>query len=173
MRIHADSIAAFPRPRVYAAYRDELPALVPYLSNVKSIEVASRSETPGHVRLVNVWTARGEIPKAAQKALSPDMLRWKDHAEWDDAAWRCAWRIEPFVYADALACRGVTEFEEVPGGTRVLIRGELTLDLARVKGIPAFLAGTVRPLVERIFVAAIEPNLAGVVKGLEQFLARR
>jgi hypothetical protein len=47
MKLEADARIAFPREVVYSTYRDRLPALVPYLPNIKGITVQKRGGSGG------------------------------------------------------------------------------------------------------------------------------
>ena len=46
MKLSAESVLPFPREVVYRAYRDRLVELVPFLPNVRAIEVQSRKDEP-------------------------------------------------------------------------------------------------------------------------------
>lgn len=172
MKLEADATLPFPRERVFAAYRDELPELVVHLPNVTRIEVREREETPEGVRLVNVWHGGGEIPAAARAFLDESMLSWTDHALWDRREWTCSWRIEPSAFREALTCAGKNRFLEVAGGTRLEIRGEIRVDAAKVRGVPRLLAGRVGDTVAEFLAKRIQPNLAGVTVALRRHLER-
>src|SRR5258708_23832907 len=95
MELHADARIPFPRDTVFAAYRDDMVKLLPYLSNVRSIEVKSRKENGPIVELVNEWRAGGEIPAAPRAILSESMLASTDYATWDSASPHWEWRNAP------------------------------------------------------------------------------
>ena len=59
MQLRADAKLPFPRPQVFAAYRDKLVDLLPYLPNVRKIDVKSRDENGKTVKLLNVWHGGG------------------------------------------------------------------------------------------------------------------
>ena len=172
MRIDVDSRIPFPRAVVFSAYRDHLPDLVPYLPNMKSIEVLERKEDNGKITLKNLWTAKTEIPKAAQAFIKPEMLTWFDHATWDNATFTNVWRTEMRAMTEVVDCRGGNSFEEAgPDATILRLRGELTLHLNKVPGVPRLLAGSIGPMVEKFIVALLKPNLEETSKGLEKYLA--
>ncbi len=173
MELSADATLPFPRPMVFAAYRDDLTKLLQYLPNVRDIEVKSRREDGHHVELVNLWHGGGEIPAAARAVLSEAMLSWTDYASWDASKWTCEWRTETHSFTEAVDCRGVNQFIEVDGGTRIEIRGNLRIDAKKVKGVPGFLAGKVASAVESFLAAKIRPNLVEVTEGLRKYLAAR
>ena len=55
MDLSADARLSFPRPVVFSAYRDRLSELLPFLPNVRRIEVKSRVEEGLVTKLVNEW----------------------------------------------------------------------------------------------------------------------
>src|SRR3990167_3550650 len=171
MLISADATLPFPRPMVFAAYRDDLTQLLSYLPNVRNIEVKSRKDDGARVDLVNIWHGGGEIPAAARAFLSEAMLSWTDYATWKEDAWTCDWRTETHAFTEAVDCKGQNRFVEVEGGTRIEIRGDLKIDAKKIKGVPGFLAGKVASAVESSLAAKIQPNLVEVTEGLRKSLA--
>ena len=171
MDLRADSRIAFPRAVVFRAYRDDLPKLVPYLPNVRSIDVKSRDEQGSIVKLVNLWHGGGEIPRAAQAVLSEKMLSWTDHATWNEDDFTCAWRMETHAFTEAVRCEGTNRFlEDGAGATRLEIRGVLSIDGKAIRGVPGFLAGKVAHTIEDFLAKRIEPNLAEMGAGLARYL---
>ena len=94
MDLRADARIPFPREIVFAVYRDDIVKVVPYMTNVQSIEVRSRKDDGPNVTFVNEWKGGGEIPAAARAVLSEAMLSWTDYATWNSDALTCDWRIE-------------------------------------------------------------------------------
>lgn len=174
MKIEADARISFPKDLVFSTYRDRLPELVPYLPNIKAITVLEREDdhqgTPGVSKLLNLWEAKGEIPKVAQSIIKPDMVAWHDHALWNENQWICEWRTVPKMFTDNIRCEGSSNYLEDGDGTILQIRGILDLDLKGVPGVPKFLAGKVAPHVEKFVVDLLKPNLISVADGLEKFL---
>ena len=171
MKLEADAHIAFPRPVVFSAYRDRLPEMLPYLPDIKAITVKSREELEsGITKMVNVWEAQSDIPKIAQRVITPDMLAWTDHAQWSQQAWTCDWKIETRLFTENVNCGGHNEYLEDGDGTLLKIRGELDVQLKGIPGVPSFLAGTVKPHVEKFIVDLLKPNLLSIAGGLERFL---
>ena len=173
MLISADAMLLYPRPMVYAAYRDDLTKLLSYLPNVRNIEIKSRKDEGTRADLVNIWHGGGEIPAAARAFLSESMLSWTDYATWKEDAWTCDWRTETHAFTEAVDCKGQNRFLEVEGGTRIEIRGELKIDAKKIKGVPGFLAGKVASTVESFLAAKIQTNLVEVTEGLRKYLASK
>ena len=172
MKFEDQAILSHPLELVFEAFRDRLTELTPYLPAIEAIETVEREELgPGRLRLVNIWHGAGEIPKAARKLLSEKMLSWTDHARWDESKWTCEWRMETHAFTEAVRCWGENHFVEVdPGHTRLEIRGEIEIDMKKVKGVPGFLAGTIGRTVEQFLVKQITPNLTSVSDALTGFL---
>jgi hypothetical protein len=169
MKLHVESKLAFPRAVVFHTYRDKLVELVPFLPNIRGIEVKSRSDEGAVSRLVNVWHGGGDIPKVARAVLSEKMLSWTDYATWDESQWTCAWRMEAHSFKEAVHAAGVNEFREEDGACTLAITGDLTIDGKKLP-IPRFLAGTVAPAVEKFLGGMVKPNLTEVAKGVVRFL---
>ncbi len=170
MELRADAKIPFPRPVVFAAYRDKLVDLLPYLPNVRKIEVKKRDEDGKVVKLLNFWQGGGDIPAAARAFVSEAMLSWLDYATWNEEDWTCDWRIEPGAMTEAITCKGKNRFLEVGGETQLEIRGELAIDPKKLKGVPGFLSGKVASAVEELLVSKIKPNLVGTADGLTKYL---
>lgn len=174
MELRADATIPFPRATVFAAYRDNILELLPYLPNVRGIEVKSREEKDGKVSFVNVWKGGGDIPAAARAFVSEKMLSWDDIATWDESDFTCKWVIKTHAFADAVDCHGGNRFIEKGEGTTILeIRGTLVIDAKKIPGVPGFLAGKVGKTVEEMLVNKIQPNLVSTAEGLGKFLAAR
>jgi hypothetical protein len=170
MRLEAAAELPFPRELVFRTYRDRLVELVPFLPNIRGIEVTARREEPPLTHLVNIWRGGGDVPAVARAFLSERMLTWTDYATWDEAEWSCTWRMETHSFKEAVHAAGKNVYQVTPTGTRLLIGGELTIDGKKLP-IPRFLAGSVGPTVEKFLVGLIRPNLTEVAKGVERFLS--
>jgi hypothetical protein len=173
MELHADARLPFPRPVVFAAYRDKVTEMLEFVPNVRKIDVRSRDPSGPIVKLVNVWHGGGEIPAAARAIISESMLSWTDHATWNEDTWRCDWRIEAHAFTDAVSCSGYNLYKEDGDGTLVEIRGTLSVDAKKLRGVPGFLAGKVGRTVEQFLGAKIQPNLVEVTNGLRKYLEAR
>lgn len=170
MIIAASIYLPFPRPLVYATYRDKLVELVPFLPDVRQIEIKSRREDSGCIYFTNIWHGGGEIPALARAILSESMLSWTDYATWRDSEFTAEWRIEPHAFTEAVYCAGKNQFLADGSGTRIESSGELTIDPKKITGVPSFLAGKVGQTVEEFLSQKIEPNLRQVSKGVQHYL---
>ncbi len=171
MRIHSTSVVNHPRQRVFEAYRDQLPDIAAYIPDIREIQVQRRGDEGGRVQLHNVWIADRELPSFARGILQPDMLRWDDFADWDLAAWCCTWRMKTRAFTESVRCSGTNRFEAIDeGSTRVVLAGDLEIDVKSIPGVPRLLAGRLKPQVERFIVSLITPNLEQVNTSLGRFL---
>lgn len=170
MEIRSESRIHHPRDVVFAAYRDRLPEIATYIPDIKEILVRSREAQGAQIKLHNEWVSDREVPAFAQKFLKPEFLRWDDFAVWDEASKSCSWTIKTRAFTEAVACSGKNQFLEDGDGTRVLLTGDLTINLREIPGVPRFLAGTVAPQVEKFIVSLITPNLEQVNRSLQRFL---
>ena len=174
MEIRADAVVSFPRDLVFATYRDDVPKLVPLLSNVRSVEVTSRREEGSIVEVVNEWRGGGDVPAALRALLSESALGWTDYASWNSDTWACDWRNETAAFKDAMRCSGRSTFAESgPGATRIETVGTLDLDARKIRGVPGFLAGTIGRNLEEFLVSKIRANLVELARAVGQYLESR
>lgn len=161
------------RDVVFSTFRDELTKLLPYLPDVKDIEVKSRDDVDDKtVKVVNLWKAdSNEVPRLAQAFIKPEMLEWIDRATWNQDKWSCDWVMEVGFLSDAVTCKGTTKYlEKGEGKTEVVIEGELNVDARKIPGVPRLGAGKIGDVIESFVVRLITPNLTQVNRGLEQYL---
>jgi hypothetical protein len=173
MEIRTDVTLPFPRERVFVTYRDRLPELLPYLPNIRGLEVRTREDRAGEVHLVNAWQGGGEIPSAARAVIRESMLSWTDHATWRAGDFVCAWRTEVHAFPGALQSSGTNRFVELAEGrTRIEFRGDLICDASRVPGVPRLLARGLNGTIEKLFVGKIAENLTAVGQGIGKLLTQ-
>ena len=169
MELLAHTRIKYPRDVVFPAIRDKLPELAPHMPNVKSIVVVERHDEPPIVRFVNIWTAATEIPAVAQRYVSPDLLKWTDRASWDSTSYSCDWKIETHAWPGVVECSGRNTYTVVGDETQLDIRGNLELHIEKAS-VPRLLAGTVRPIIERIIVTSMRPNLVSIGDAVSLYL---
>lgn len=172
MKFESKQSIPFGVDEVFYLIRDNLPALVPYLPNVRRIENESRvEESAGRVRLVNRWHGKGEVPKVAQKMVQPDKLTWLDTATWDENDKTCRWEITPMFFRESVSCRGVNYYKaESPSRTRLEITGDLVIQPRGIPGVPRLLEKKVAEQIEKFIVKLLTPNLASLAVGATRCL---
>jgi hypothetical protein len=173
MLIHATSTIPHPLARVYRAYRDELPQIAAHMPDIDAITVLSRTEHPSGPRLINEWRAKARVPAAVSRFVTPEMLRWEDHAAWDDAGAFVDWALVIPAFRDGVRCAGRNRFVADGAGTRVELTGELLVQVQSVPGVPTLVLRGVLPGIERFIVELIRPNLQQVNAALARYLDAR
>jgi hypothetical protein len=172
MELRADARIPFPRNLVFAAYRDDMAKLLPYLSNVRAIEIKSRKDSGAVVEIVNQWRGGGDIPAAVRVVLSESMLAWTDYAKWDADAMACEWRTETPALAQSMESSGRNVFlDDGSGKTLLEVRGSLAIDAKKIPGVPSFFAGSVGRLAEAFLVEKIQANLLETARAMSKYLA--
>ena len=79
MKLESQDIIPRPREEVYNVLKNDLEKLVPYMPNVKKIEMVNRVEKgEGLTAITNHWYANAEIPTIAKKFIKEDLMSWKD-----------------------------------------------------------------------------------------------
>lgn len=169
MKINSESHISHPRATVYAAYRDRLPEVVPYIPDIKEIRVESREQTASGVKLHNLWIADREIPRMVQNFLKPEMLRWNDYADWNDEKVWCDWTLQIPAFPNNVTCSGRNAFYTDGENTRVVLTGNLEIN-PKFPGIPRLVASRLAPQIEKFIVMLITPNLERVNQSLGAFL---
>ena len=170
MKIRSESRIRFPLAQVYATYRDRLPEVAAYIPDIREIEVVRREERDQGPFILNIWKAENRIPSMAQKVVKPEMLQWEDHADWDDVRTHVDWRLRIPAFEEQVRCSGRNAFFADGDGTRVVLDGELDIDIKRIPGVPRLLAGRLKPQIEQFIVKLVQPNLERVNSSLERFM---
>ncbi len=170
MLINAEMPIPFPRPLVYITYRDKLVELVPYIPNVRSVEVKSRREEKERVYCVNLWHGGGRIPLAVRTVLGEAMLSWTEYATWDESNFTLEWRIETHAFPLAVFCAGKNCFLDNNGTTIIKTKGELRIDPDKIDGLPQPLRGQIASTVENFLEKKIVPNLLQMSEGVHNYL---
>jgi hypothetical protein len=176
MDLHVDAPIPFPRDVVFQAFRDDITKVLPYLPNVRSIELKSRKDDGPRSEIVMVWRGGGDIPAAFRAFLSEAMLSWTDYATWDSQALRCDWRSETHALSEAVTSRGANTFVDDGHGKTILqLRGTFEIDPKKIRGlpVPGFLVNKVGKGVEEFLGGKIAPNLLETAKGITRYLQER
>jgi hypothetical protein len=172
MLIKASLYLPFPRPLVYATYRDKLLELVPQMHNVKGVTLKSRQEQNGTVQQAFEWHGKSDIPAMFKAFLSEDLLTWTDFATWKEAEYTTDWQLQPHAFREAVTWNGRDRYLEEGSGTRVETQGQLVIDPHRLKGVPGFLSGQVGHVAQEILAKQAEPNFVEMGKCVRAYLEK-
>ncbi len=157
------TIVKHPLERVWETMRDRMPELAASLVDIAEIRETCREQLGDMVvRVVNEWQANVKLPAGLDKLVSAEMLRWTDHAEWDDASRVCRWRVVPRAFSGKLVSQGETRLTRVPNlaATRVEFEGSIT-----VQGDGTFLSHTV-------YARALQQTISSLIPRNFQTLCR-
>jgi len=168
-----DVFVPFPREQVYLTYRDRLLDLLPYLPNVRRIEMKQNRQEAGLLHQVQDWHGGGDIPAAARAFLSEDLLTWTNTTLWNDADCTADWRIQTHAFTEAVRCHGSNRFAEIERGTRIISQGTLNIDPQHLHGVPGFFRGAIAHTVEELLGSRIGPNFQQMAAGVTQYLQRK
>jgi len=116
------------------------------MQNVSSVKLLERKDYPdGKIFVRMEFCAHGQIPKAVQHLLKPEMLTWQEISTWDPATKRYNFDIKPHYFSNVFSCKGYWGYEvKGPKKTSQYCIGNLDIK------IPIF-----GPIIEK----AIWPNL--------------
>lgn len=81
------------------------------------------------------WCMYGQIPRAAQRMLSPEMLTFVEESVWDDELCAFTSRIIPRYFKDTITCESVSAWKEHPAGAERRIDSEAIVDIRVVGGM--------------------------------------
>jgi hypothetical protein len=170
--LHADAHIAFPPALVFAACRDDLPKLLPFLPSIRSIEVTARQQRGRIVENVVDWCSGRDLPAPLRALMGPSLLSWTDYATWNEDTLSCDWHTETHAFTKAVRCEARDRFlQDGPSKTLLEIRGVLEVDARKIAGVPGFLASTVGRAMEEFLVGKIKSDLVKTAEGLERLLS--
>lgn len=175
MLIESKDRLPYPVMEVYSAVRDHQADLVPFMPDIRAVEVIEREEREGNtVRLLNHWHGATDIPSLLKKFVSPEMMSWKDHALWHDDSLYVEWRLETFYLKDLFQCTGRTTFREISErDMEMVLEANLIVNASIIPGVPSFLGSRISPQVEAFIAKLISPNLNNLAKGVRAYLDDR
>lgn len=129
-----------------------------FAPNVKKVDVLSRETAPDgrEVIVVRVF-AEGWLPPGVSAIFKMKEVSWKECYTIDARAETKVvdWKIETPVFAEYVDCKGTSYCKDMAGGCEITIKGDMSIGLPPVKGIPG-------PLVSSLFTT-IEPFIGKMV----------
>lgn len=164
----------YPRPRVFAAHRDELASVVADLPEVRRVELRSHAvQASGAIEQLHHWFGtHAALPLLVRPFVREDLLAWTQRTVWDEGRWCADWTIEVPGVGQAVECTGRHVYEDDGGGTRIAVTGSFTFDPARSSQLASVPESAV-PMVEKMVVSLIVPMIKRSGHAVSQYLSRR
>ncbi len=158
MRFTHSEPTRHPRPTVFAAHRDRLLEVVPFLDTVQAVQALSRADhADGTVVLRHRWTGTpNALPALLRPMIPPQALVWEDTTTWDKGAWEARWVITLPALGPVFEVKGTNRFLETPQGCTVEVEGDVALypdRAAELGNIPPAML----PMIERFAIALVVP----------------
>lgn len=170
MLIQTSTLIYHPPNRVYAAYRDELPAIVLRMPVSSQVTCLVREDRDQGVYIHNIWSTKASIPRGLNLILKSEHLRWNDFATWNDRERHVDWTLRTGVFPGAIACSGRTQFLAEGEATRIAVEGDFSIQMDQVRGFPRMVKKRLKPAFERFIVGLVTPNIARVNAFLQTYL---
>ena len=162
-----------PTTDVWAALRDELPAVAGLMTGIDEVRRLERQvEAPALVTTVHEWRAAASVSGALAAKLDGGALTWLERARWHEPALESRWTVESRILGGGLVGSGVTRLETAMGGRGTRLHFEISTSIA---------AGALGPLGQGRFRNGIEDAAATLLArtlqdlgvAVESFLAGR
>ncbi len=172
MEFKTVSIIKQPPAIVWATMRDQLPEIVELVDEVDSIVVQSRKKTSdGNLEVINIWTARPQLPDMIARFVKPEMLAWSDIATWDEKTMICNWKIDSHYFREKMDCTGSTKFEKAIGGRgcRLTFQGNIYWD-GSVPMSFGVMDGMVSKALESVIGKMVPGNFQKMASAIERFI---
>lgn len=118
------------------------------LENVTQWKVIKEEDRPDKRTGTKEWCAHAQIPKALQHIVTPRMLTWYEHSEWDKINRVYRFKIEPFYLKKKVKCQGQTTFAS-SNGNKTSRTFQIMIDV----NIPVF-----GPMAEKLIVDLLKKN---------------
>ena len=83
---------------------------MPDLTYAKCLE--RRDDPDGKIHVKMEMCAHGQIPKAVQHLLKPEMLTWQEISTWDPATKRYTYQVKTKYFSNMFVCKGYWGYRE-------------------------------------------------------------
>jgi hypothetical protein len=171
MDLAADIRIPFPPGVVFTACRDRMAQLTPYLPAIRSIVVTHRAERGPIVENAVQWSAGADVPASLRALFGEALFTWTDYATWYADTLSCDWWTETQALGGAVRCCARDHFlANDDGGTVLEIRGTLSVDATKIRGVPRLLEGRVGRATEEYLVRKIKNDTARMATTLARLL---
>ncbi len=164
-----------PPDRVWAALRDDLPAVAACMKGIDSVtRLEHAGNGDGVVSTVHEWRAQTSLPAGMTRYVDGDALTWVERAHWHERALESRWTVESRLLAGSLTGTGSTRLESAMGGRGSRLSFEISASLGsgalgplgagRLKGGLEDAAATLLAKTLQELGAAVEVFIAGGVR---------
>ena len=140
------------------------------MPDMREIRVHRVDPTDSGAEIHNEWISSAEMPRGINKVIRSEHLRWDDYATWDDTNHWVDWRIKTRVFTDSVTCSGRNRFVAEGNSTRVILNGNLEINISSIPGVPRIIGNRLKPKVESFIVKLVTPNLKRVNQCLQSYL---
>ena len=107
---------------------------MPDLTYAKCLE--RKDHEDGRIAVKMEMCAHGQIPKAAQHVVKPEMLTWQEISMWDPSTKRYNFQIKTKFFTNKVSCRGYWGYrEQGPDKTVQFCVGVLEIKIPLIGGI--------------------------------------
>jgi hypothetical protein len=172
MRFASREWLPFSAGRVFAAQRDEVDRIVPYLPDVEQVEQISEARAAGG-DLVHVhrWTGSARsLPVLLRPFVRPEFLRWHQTTRWSGGTLVATWSIAVPALGTAIETGGVSRYIEGASSTcTVEIEGDLSFRPG-ASGELGHVPASAVPVVERFVVGVVVPMIARTTVAVGRYL---
>lgn len=171
MKIDISDTVPLSADETFHLLRDDMPAVVPFLYDIDRIEVIEREEDGDIVRILNHWYGSlNKIPRALRAFVKPELMSWKDHAEWSTEKRQASWWLESRVGDGIFDCTGTTTIEEIDADSaRLSMAIDLQIYPEKVPGIPRLIARKVRRQLENLIAGLLTPNMKNLSVSIRRY----
>ena len=150
----------FDPERMFTTHRDDLQALVPYMSLVERVRAEGREQrADGTLVLTHRWLCTQEaVPSMIRPMIPPNMLVWVGRATWNPHNHTCSWTVDIPGLGPAVSIHGIHSYLPDGTGTRVELTGDFAIHADKIPNLPPMISGPM--------VAAIERYITHVIVGV-------
>ncbi|HZQ84158.1 MAG TPA: DUF2505 family protein [Acidimicrobiales bacterium] len=163
MRFSVEQVLPGPVERVEDALLD--PAFLTLMASLPKLgapQLLDLTENGTTVRRRVRYRFAGDLSPAVTAVVDPAKLTWVEDATVDRVSHRTTFRILPDHYGNRLKCSGTFRLEEVPGGVRRVLDGDLRVSFPLVGG-----------KVERAIVSGLREHAALEADALRDWMAQQ
>lgn len=171
MRFTVREKVPFAPERVFAAERDELDAIVPFLIDVERVTLRSASTSAeGDPVQVHRWTgAARSLPAFVRPMVRPELLTWEQTTLWSASTLTATWSIAVPAMGDAVEARGTRLYRlDEARACAVVVDGEITF-----RGTPGGAPPSAAPFVERFVVGLVVPMVGRTTVAVGRYLEQQ